>query len=111
MESVSDNIYQPRPVSILRTLPQINDHRLFQLKLEDGGTWEEFGHQPGQFIEISVFGKGEAPISISSPPSRTDSLEICVRRAGKVTNALFELGKGSILHIRGPFGRGFPVKK
>ncbi|MCD6280733.1 MAG: FAD/NAD(P)-binding protein [Deltaproteobacteria bacterium] len=111
MESVSDNIYQPRPVSILRTLPQINDHRLFQLKLEDGGTWEEFGHQPGQFIEISVFGKGEAPISISSPPSRTDSLEICVRRAGKVTNALFELGKGSILHIRGPFGRGFPVNK
>lgn len=61
------NIYQPFPVFIARTLPQISEHRLFQLKLEDGGTWERFGHQPGQFIEVSIFGKGEAPISISSP--------------------------------------------
>ncbi len=105
------NIYNPRPVSIIRSLPQIKDHRLFQLKLEDGGTWESFGHQPGQFIEVSIFGKGEAPISISSPPTRPDTLEICVRRTGKVTDALFEMGKGSTFHIRGPYGRGFPVDK
>src|SRR5512137_2904276 len=105
-----ENIYELRPVSIIRTLPQIRDHRLFQLKLEDGTTWEDFGHQPGQFIEVSIFGKGEAPISISSPPTRCDMLEICVRRSGKVTNALFEMGKGSRLHIRGPYGRGFPVE-
>lgn len=104
------NIYELRPVSIIRTLPQIKDHRLFQLKLEDGTTWESFGHQPGQFIEVSIFGKGEAPISISSPPTRPDTLEICVRRAGKVTEALFEMGKGSTFHIRGPYGRGFPVE-
>ncbi len=107
----AQNIYELRPVTITRTLPQIADHRLFQLKLDDGSTWEEFGHQPGQFIEVSVFGKGEAPISISSPPTRCDSLEICVRRAGKLTNALFEMGKGSRLHIRGPYGRGFPVNR
>jgi len=105
------NIYQPFPVFIARTLPQISEHRLFQLKLEDGGTWERFGHQPGQFIEVSIFGKGEAPISISSPPTRPDVLEICVRRAGRLTGSLFELGKGSRLHVRGPYGRGFPVDK
>ncbi|HOS98330.1 MAG TPA: FAD/NAD(P)-binding protein, partial [Deltaproteobacteria bacterium] len=78
----------------------------------DGGlSLAEHRHQPGQFIEVSVFGKGEAPISISSPPTRCDSLEICVRRAGKLTNALFEMGKGSRLHIRGPYGRGFPVDR
>jgi sulfhydrogenase subunit gamma (sulfur reductase) len=104
------NIYDLRPVSIIRALPQIKDHMLFQLKLEDGTTWESFGHQPGQFIEVSIFGKGEAPISISSPPTRPDTLEICVRRAGKVTDALFEMGKGSTFHIRGPYGRGFPVE-
>ncbi|HHO75448.1 MAG TPA: oxidoreductase [Deltaproteobacteria bacterium] len=107
----SANAYIPRPVSIMRTLPQINEHRLFQLKLEDGGTWDTFGHQPGQFIEVSLFGKGEAPISISSPPTRPDSLEICVRRTGKLTDSLFELEKGSRLHIRGPYGTGFPVEK
>ena len=105
------NIYELRPVSILRTLPQIKDHRLFQLKLEDGTTWENFGHQPGQFLEVSVFGKGEAPISISSPSTRPDTLELCVRRAGKVTNALFEMDRGSVFNIRGPYGRGFPVDK
>ncbi|MEA3221643.1 MAG: FAD-binding oxidoreductase [Thermodesulfobacteriota bacterium] len=105
----AENIYKPRPVSIIRTLPQIEDHRLFQLRLEDGTTWEEFGHQPGQFIEVSIFGKGEAPISISSPPTRLDTLEICVRKTGSLTNALFELGKGSGFFIRGPYGRGFPI--
>ena len=105
------NIYETRPVSILRTLPQIKDHRLFQLKLEDGTTWESFGHQPGQFLEVSIFGKGEAPISISSPATRADTLELCVRRAGKVTNALFEMDRGSVFNIRGPYGRGFPVDR
>ena len=103
------NIYNPRPVSIARTLPQISDHRLFQLKLEDGTSWEDFGHQPGQFIEVSIFGKGEAPISISSPPTRSEYLEICVRRTGSLTDALFKMTKGSTLSIRGPYGRGFPV--
>jgi sulfhydrogenase subunit gamma (sulfur reductase) len=106
-----DNIYTLRPVSIMRTLPQIKDHRLFQLKLEDGTTWDSFGHQPGQFIEVSIFGKGEAPISISSPSTRLGNLEICVRRTGRVTDALFEMGKGSTFHIRGPYGRGFPVEQ
>ena len=103
------NIYLPHPVHIARTLPQIKDHRLFQLKQLDGSTWESFGHQPGQFIEVSIFGKGEAPISISSPPTRPDTLEICVRRTGTLTDALFELGKGATLSVRGPYGRGFPV--
>jgi len=111
MGSHCGNIYELRPVSILRTLPQIKDHRLFQLKLEDGTTWESFGHQPGQFLEVSIFGKGEAPISISSPSTRLDTLELCVRRAGKVTNALFEMDRGAVFNIRGPYGRGFPVDK
>lgn len=106
-----DNIYGLRPVSIVRSLPQIRDHRLFQLQLEDGAAWECFGHQPGQFVEVSIFGKGEAPISIASPPTRPDTLELCVRRTGAVTGALFEMGKGSTFHIRGPYGRGFPLAK
>ncbi|MBN1827800.1 MAG: FAD/NAD(P)-binding protein [Deltaproteobacteria bacterium] len=109
MGTTAENIYQLRPVSIVRSLPQIKEHRLFQLKLEDGGTWDAFGHQPGQFVEVSIFGVGEAPISISSPPTRSEHLELCVRRAGSVTNALFDLEKGAAIHIRGPYGRGFPL--
>ncbi|MEN6473159.1 MAG: FAD/NAD(P)-binding protein [Syntrophaceae bacterium] len=107
---MGENIYQPYPVRIARTLPQITDHRLFQLQRVDGSSWESFAHRPGQFIEVSLFGKGEAPISISSPPTRPETLEICVRRTGTLTNALFECGKGTTINIRGPYGRGFPIE-
>jgi len=69
-----------------------------------------FRHKPGQFVELSIFGVGEAPISISSPPTRPGVIEICVRKAGKVTGALFELQKGDIVGIRGPFGNPFPLE-
>ena len=110
MAEEPQTIYSLSPATILRVLPQIPDHRLFQLELDDEEDRQRFKHQPGQFIEISVFGSGEAPISIASPPTRNSTIEICVRRSGKLTQALFQLGKGSPLHIRGPYGRGFPVE-
>ena len=70
------------------------------------------GHRPGQFVEVSVLGVGEAPISISSSPSRSnDSFELCVRKVGDVTAALHSPEAGDKVGIRGPFGRGFPIEK
>jgi NAD(P)H-flavin reductase len=70
------------------------------------------GHRPGQFVEVSVLGVGEAPISISSSPSRSNgSFELCVRRAGDLTSVLHGLEAGAFVGIRGPFGRGFPYEK
>jgi NAD(P)H-flavin reductase len=69
-------------------------------------------HRPGQFVEVSSLGIGEAPISISSSPSRSNgSFEICVRKAGDVTAALHGLEPGDAIGVRGPFGRGFPIEK
>jgi NAD(P)H-flavin reductase len=110
MDRETKNIYSPCPVTILRILPQIPDHRLFQLQLDDDECRLHFKHQPGQFVEVSIFGSGEAPISIASPPSRNTTIEICVRRSGRLTQALFQLSRGSHLHIRGPYGRGFPLE-
>jgi NAD(P)H-flavin reductase len=58
---------------------------------------------------MTVLGAGEAPISISSPPTRPGVIEICVRKAGSVTSALFELHRGDFVALRGPFGKGFPL--
>ncbi len=55
-------------------------------------------------------GVGEAPLTITSPPQQQDYFEICVRRAGNVTSALHKLSAGEMLGIRGPLGRGFPMK-
>jgi len=104
-----DLIFQPNLARIERILPQINDHRLFQLKFVDEDVARAFSYFPGQFVEVTVIGIGEAPISISSPPTRPGIIEICVRKAGSVTRALFGLQKGDLIGLRGPFGKGFPM--
>lgn len=108
-EEEIDLIFRPNLARIERSLPQIDNHRLFQLKFVDEDVAKGFSHAPGQFVEVSILGVGEAPISISSPPTRPGIIEICVRKAGSVTSALFELQKGDLIALRGPFGRGFPM--
>lgn len=104
-----DLFFQPNLARIERILPQVEGHRLFQLRFVDEDIATTFSHVPGQFVELTVLGVGEAPISISSPPTRPGIIEICVRKAGLVTSALFELQKGDLVALRGPFGRGFPM--
>jgi len=108
-EDQIDIFFQPNLARIEGILPQIAGHRLFQLKFVDDELVKAFSHIPGQFVEVTVLGVGEAPISISSPPTRPGIIELCVRKAGSVTSALFELQKGDHIALRGPFGRGFPM--
>jgi sulfhydrogenase subunit gamma (sulfur reductase) len=83
--------------------------KVFSLRLPDGTS---LNHRPGQFVEVSSLGIGEAPISISSSPSRSNGVfEICVRKVGDVTSALHNLKVGESVGIRGPYGRGFPYEK
>ena len=102
------SIYLPRLAEIVRTEPLTKMERLFEIKLQNG---QELGHQPGQFVEVSLLGIGEAPISVSSSPTKKGSFELAVRGVGNVTRALHTLDRGAILGIRGPFGRGFPVEE
>ena len=82
-----ENPYLPKPARIIRTLPQIVDHQLFQIRFEDEEMINNFKYLPGQFVMLSVIGTGEAPFSISSSPTRPGIIELCVRRIGHVTNA------------------------
>jgi len=109
--SGADNIYQPSLARIVRILPQIEEHRLFQLRFEDSEMKRRFTYRPGQFVELSVIGTGEAPISISSSPTRPEVIDLCVRKIGRVTEALFRLPPNSLVGLRGPYGNGFPVEE
>jgi len=64
---------------------------------------------PGQFVEVSVPGFGEAPISVCSAPDERPAFELVVRRAGTLTTALHRLEDGARVGVRGPFGTHFPV--
>jgi sulfhydrogenase subunit gamma (sulfur reductase) len=68
------------------------------------------GHMPGQFVQVSMFGYGEIPISACSPPDRSGRFKLCVRPVGRVSKALHGASEGDWVGIRGPFGRGFPVE-
>ncbi len=102
------SIHLPRLAELVRAEDITRVERVYEFKLADGA---ELGHRPGQFVEVSLFGIGEAPISISSSPTKRGTFEIAVRAVGNVTNALQKLEVGSTVGIRGPFGNGFPVEE
>ncbi|WP_242823025.1 FAD-binding oxidoreductase [Syntrophobotulus glycolicus] len=53
---------------------------------------------------LSLPETGEAMISITSSPTKKGFLEFCVRKVGRLTNALHDLTVGEQLLIRGPYG-------
>ncbi len=102
------DMFLPMMSDIVRVEQFTEKEKLFEIKLPGG---RELGHQPGQFVEVSLFGIGEAPISVSSSPGKKGSFEICVRAVGDVTNKLHTLKAGDKVGIRGPFGKGFDVNE
>jgi len=102
------SIYLPHLAEIVRTEQLTKMEKLFEIKFQNG---QELGHQPGQFVEVSLFGIGEAPISVSSSPTQKGSFDLAVRAVGNVTQALHTLNRGATVGIRGPFGQGFPVEE
>ncbi len=99
--------YVPEKATIKKITQLTETEKLFLVSIDSG---RSLGHAPGQFVEVSLFGIGEGPISISSPPARDNTFELGVRAAGNLTKALHGLKSGDAIGIRGPFGHGFPVE-
>jgi NAD(P)H-flavin reductase len=106
LPQTTSDLYVPQPAKIVSRAVLTAKEMLFVLRLD---SCLELGHLPGQFVEVSVPGIGEAPISVSSSPDRRDAFELVVRWAGRVTAAMHDLTFTGKLGIRGPFGTHFPV--
>jgi sulfhydrogenase subunit gamma (sulfur reductase) len=108
LEKLNESIFTPITARIKDVRPMTALEKLFTIELPDGLSLD---HRPGQFVEVSVLGVGEAPISISSSPSRSNgTFELCVRKAGDLTGVLHTLKAGQTIGVRGPFGHGFPFE-
>ncbi|PKN64238.1 MAG: heterodisulfide reductase subunit F, partial [Deltaproteobacteria bacterium HGW-Deltaproteobacteria-10] len=64
----NSNPYIPMPVQITKIIDEVDTHdiktfRFTFLNKEDG---QKFQYLPGQFAELSIYGKGESPIGIAS---------------------------------------------
>ncbi|MBU4199074.1 MAG: FAD/NAD(P)-binding protein [Verrucomicrobia bacterium] len=104
--SQEKDIYRPEPATLAKVQPVTEMESFFELRLDSG---KELGHMPGQFVEVSVAGIGEAPFGVSSSPTRQGSFHLLLRRVGNVSSALHRLKAGDKVGIRGPFGKPFPV--
>ncbi len=85
--------------------------KLYRIQIIDADDRRRFSFEPGQFVMLEMPGIGEAPFSISSPPSRHGDIELCIRKVGDVTNFLARVIRGTRVGIRGPFGTSFPMER
>jgi len=111
VKSKIENPYKPYLARIIEIFRETNTIKTFKFKFLDKNLKDSFMFTPGQFIQVSVFGTGEIPLTICSSPFYTKFFQISVRRVGNVTNALFDLKKGDIIGIRGPYGNGYPINQ
>ncbi len=106
------NPYLPRLVRIETVTVETDDAMLktFELGFPKPEDRADFDFVPGQFCEVSVFGKGEAPFGIASAPMEAGPLKFTVNKTGVLTSALHSMKAGDILGLRGPLGNGYPLE-
>ncbi|MBF0217394.1 MAG: FAD/NAD(P)-binding protein [Candidatus Omnitrophica bacterium] len=109
MNTSNSNIYLPRETEITAIRQETSDIKTFVLKFKDAAYGDAFTYRPGQFVEFSVFGEGEATFCISNSPTRK-TIECSAKKMGMVTQAMHELNVGDTVGLRGPYGNGFPVE-
>lgn len=101
------DIYLPELCTITKRRMLNGTELYLHLEKESG---QDFEYVPGQFVEVSIAGIGEAPISISSSPTQK-GLELVIRNVGSLTKAIHKLEIGDKLGVRGPYGSTYPIEE
>ena len=96
------NPYIPFPSKILDVIKHTQKEYTFRMEFHGDV-------KPGQFFEVSIPKFGEAPISVSGITE--NSVDLTIRKVGRVTDEVFENYVGDTLFLRGPYGNGFDVDK
>jgi NAD(P)H-flavin reductase len=80
-EEIKNSNWALRTGRIIAARQMTPAEKWFDIALDDG----ELDHEPGQFVQVEIFGVGEAPISVCSSPTKKGSFELTVRAAGRLT--------------------------
>ena len=87
-----EDLYHPVMAEIKEVKRLSAMETYYRIELPGG---EDLGHVPGQFVELSIFGVGEASFSISSAPGLKGCFELGIRKVGMLTEYLTGLQVGS----------------
>jgi anaerobic sulfite reductase subunit B len=92
---------QPKPYRVLKNVRESPDTFTLRVAMP-------INHDPGQFVQVSYPGYGESAISISSDSRKY--IDLTIHEVGNVTKELAKVRMGDTLLVRGPYGRGYPMK-
>jgi len=98
--------YKTTKAEILKVTDETSNIKTFQLKPA-----KPLDFQTGQFIQFTVPGAGEAPFTPSSSQFQKDRFEVTIMKAGRVTGEIHGLKENDTVGIRGPLGKGYPLKE
>ena len=102
--------WQPQRYLVRRNKRETKDTVTLQLEAADPNTTDPLPKpKPGQFNMLYLFGRGEAPISVSGLAHHASYLHHTVKAAGALTQAMTELLPGDLVGLRGPYGNGWPL--
>src|SRR6185369_15977331 len=101
-----EHLYTPREAEIISVSDLTPVEKIFTLRMKDDSP---LGHLPGQFVQLSILGFAEAPMSVASSPTRKSCFDLAIRRAGTLTAEMHGKVPGDTVGIRGPFGSSFEL--
>ncbi len=97
----------PEPFRVVGRAEEVGD--VVTLSVEPCGDRPLATAAPGQFHMLTAFGVGEVAVSVAGNPADGGPVEHAVRDVGAVTHALCTAPVGTVIGVRGPFGRGWDV--
>src|SRR4030043_2317953 len=90
------NVYTPPLAKVVQTKDEVVGARAIKTFRAEFTNGVLFDYRCGQCAMLSVFGKGEAMISISSSPLVKDYMQFSILRTGRGTAALQDLEGGNL---------------
>ena len=104
-----DGLYAPDVATITGIKQETPEIKRLFMKYDDPELHRTYEHK-GQFFQVTVFGKGELPLSIPYGPGQSDELVFDFKDVGSVTDVLFDMKVGDKIGLRGPYGHAYPYK-
>ncbi len=105
------NPYLSHEAEVVERLEEAAGIFTLRLRFTDSAVQRAYDFQPGQFNMVYLYGVGEVAISIVSDPRDEHLYDHTIRVVGRVTRGLAQLRTGHYVGIRGPFGRGWPLRE
>lgn len=98
---MNNNPFIPQKKKVLQVIAQTNIDITYKVEFDEPV-------KGGQFLQVSIPRVGEAPISVSD--FGDGYVEMTIRKVGNLTNEIYNLKAGDYMHLRGPYGNGFPIE-